>query len=156
MNPLHRIILACRNQERADWAKEQMLPFLPEGNYYKDNIIALACDHSSLESIRNFNVALRIRLDETYHTNKWLHNGLDVLCLNAAVLVAWDAPEAPFTSDDLELTFQTNYLAPFALANLTQDLFNPGARVVLTTSGLHDWADLHLNRMVDPVTGKAR
>jgi protochlorophyllide reductase len=155
MNPLHRIILACRNQERADYAREQILPILPESDYYKENIIALACDHSSIESVQKFNELLRTRLDETYNTNKWIYNGIDVLCLNAAILVARDS-DAQFTQDGIEVTFQTNYLATFQVANLTMDLLNPGARVILSTSGLHERTELNLNGMIDSATGDAR
>lgn len=107
-----------------------------------------------MDSIRKFNELLRIRLDETYNPNKWVYNGIDVLCLNAAILRAKDS-EVQFTQDGLEETFQTNYLATFQLARLTKDLLNPGARVILSTSGLHQRTVLNLNGMVDEATGKA-
>jgi protochlorophyllide reductase len=162
MNPLHRIVLACRNQERADYARKQILPLLPfdensDNSFYTDNIIAVACDHSSMESIQACNTMLRTRLNETYNSNKWIYNGIDVLCLNAAVLVAEDS-DAQFTEDGVEVTFQTNYLAAFQLVCLMQDLLTPGSRIILSTSGLHERVPkLNLNGMVaDPITVKAR
>jgi NAD(P)-dependent dehydrogenase (short-subunit alcohol dehydrogenase family) len=155
LNPLHRIVLACRSQERADETREKVAALLPEGEGYRENVIALACDHTSMESIRRFNELLRIRLTETYSPSKWIYNGIDVLCLNAAVLVDGDA-DPEFTEDDLETTFQTNYLSAFQLVHLTMDLLNPGARILLATSGLYEREKLLLDGMVDPVTGGAR
>jgi protochlorophyllide reductase len=155
LNPLHRIILACRNQERANETREKVAALLPEGEEYKENIIALACDHTSMESIRRFNEVLRIRLSETYSPSKWIYNGIDVLCLNAAVLMSGDA-DPEFTDDGLETTFQTNYLSAFQLVHLTLDLLNPGARILLATSGLYEREKLCLEGIVDPVTGGAR
>lgn len=154
---MHRIVLVCRTEERALYAKEQILQVLTKNiaEYCAENIIPIACDHSSFDSVRQFNTLLRKRLDETYTASKWLCNGIDVLCLNAAVLMARDS-EAKFTQDGLEITFQTNYLAPFLIANLTMDLLNPGARVVLSTSGLHCRTKLDLGGVIDPQTGRAR
>ena len=157
MNPSNRIVLVCRTEEKAMLAKADILPLLPQTNRekYAPNIIPIACDHTSLDSVRRFNTVLRKRLKDTYCPSKWLHSGIDVLCLNAAVLTARDS-EAQFTRDGLETTFQTNYLAPFLIANLTLDLLNPGARVVLATSGLHCRAKLDLKGVIDPRTGQAR
>jgi NAD(P)-dependent dehydrogenase (short-subunit alcohol dehydrogenase family) len=147
LNPLHRIVVVARNQEKADYAREQILPLLPDDDYYKENIIALACDHASFQSTRNFRHNLQTRLNDTYNTSKWARNGIDVFVLNAAVLCARDSlPQ--FTEDGIELTFQTNYLTPFLLANLTTDLLNPGGRVVISTSGLHEQAKMRLNGIV--------
>jgi protochlorophyllide reductase len=90
----------------------------------------LACDQSSLTSVREFVTELRRLLANTGAT------GLDALCLNAAMMAPSDAPPQ-FTEDGIELTFQTNHLAPFLIANLIHDLINPGGRVIFTTSGLH-------------------
>jgi NAD(P)-dependent dehydrogenase (short-subunit alcohol dehydrogenase family) len=144
LNPLHRIVVVARNQEKANFARDQILPLLPDDDFYRENIIALACDHASFQSTRNFRHNLRTRLNETYNTSKWAMNGIDVLVLNAAVLCARDSPPQ-FTEDGIELTFQTNYLTPFLITNLMTDLLNPGGRVVLSTSGLHEQAKLRLN-----------
>jgi NAD(P)-dependent dehydrogenase (short-subunit alcohol dehydrogenase family) len=72
------------------------------------------------------------------------------------VLLGEDA-EAQYTKDDIELTFQTNHLAPFLIANLTYDLINPGGRVVVSTSGLqaHSTFD-DFGGMIDGETGRIR
>ena len=164
-DPIHRLILVCRNDDNAAYAKDQILPLLPKNknaDCYRKNIIPVACDQASLDSVRKFNTVLRKRLDETYNDDRChrqgecaSNNGIDVMCLNAAVLMARDS-KAQFTADGLELTFQTNYLAPFLMANLTADLLNPGARVVLSTSGLHSLTKLDMSGLVDPGTGRAR
>jgi protochlorophyllide reductase len=156
MNPLNRIILVARNEEKAAFAKEQVVAVLPEkSQYYIDNIIPIVCDHASLESVRQFNGNLRRKLNETYDAKKWAVNGIDVMCLNAAVLMPTDS-EAQFTRDGMETTFQTNFLAPFLIVNLTVDLINPGGRVVVSSSGLYCGQKLNLDGMADKGTGMAR
>jgi NAD(P)-dependent dehydrogenase (short-subunit alcohol dehydrogenase family) len=85
---------------------------------------------------------------ESYNENNWPFHGIDVLCLNAAILQPQDStPE--YTEDELEVTFQTNYLAPFLIANLTKDLVNPvSGRIILATSGLHCTIQLSLDGLV--------
>lgn len=156
MNPLHRIILVARTEEKAAFAKEQVVSVLPQKTeYFTENIIPIVCDHSSLESVRQFNEDLRRKLNETYNENKWAVNGIDVMCLNAAVLMPTDS-EAQFTQDDFETTFQTNFLAPFLIANLTTDLINLGGRVVVSSSGLYSGQVLDLDGIVEQTTGKAQ
>lgn len=155
-NPLHRIIIACRSQESANLAREEVLAFLPDDDYHHENVISLECDHTSFVCIRKFNDMLRRRLNETYNPNKWIYNGIDVLCLNAAVLVPKDA-HPQFTKDGFEVTFQTNYLAPFLITHLIMDLINPGARIVFSTSGLFEHVQLkNLNGILDSETGCIR
>jgi protochlorophyllide reductase len=155
-NPSHRIILACRTQESADRARKDLWTLLPNDEHSRRNIIALACDHTSFECIRQFNESSRTQLDTSYNPIKWAHNGIDVLCLNAAILVPKDSGPQ-FTSDELEVTFQTNFLAPFLLLHLIMDRVNPGARIVLTTSGLYQHVSLtNFNGMVDARTRHAR
>eukprot|EP00535_Pseudo-nitzschia_heimii_P004689 CAMPEP_0197181314 /NCGR_PEP_ID=MMETSP1423-20130617/5642_1 /TAXON_ID=476441 /ORGANISM="Pseudo-nitzschia heimii, Strain UNC1101" /LENGTH=236 /DNA_ID=CAMNT_0042631547 /DNA_START=649 /DNA_END=1356 /DNA_ORIENTATION=+ len=80
--------------------------------------------------------------------------GIDVLCLNAAVLVGEDS-EAQFTEDNLELTIQTNHFSPFLIANSLIDFINVGARVVITSSGLHAFESFgNFKGVIDPKTGK--
>jgi NAD(P)-dependent dehydrogenase (short-subunit alcohol dehydrogenase family) len=171
-NPLHRIILACRTQESADRACKEVSALLPRTstndeldgdatgthnkNYYTDNIIPLQCDHTSFESIQQFNTQLRIKLEETYTPSKWLYNGIDVLCLNAAVLVP-EQSLPQYTVDDCEVTLQTNYFAPFLLVQLLLDRINQGGRIVLTTSGLFDRVSLeNFHGILDPTTQQQR
>lgn len=152
---MNRIVLACRTKEKADYARKQVLSVLPRDETYDNNgehIIALACDHCCLASVRSFVVELRRKLDETYRETKWTCNGIDALCLNAAVLTA-DGSAATYTKDGLETTFQTNHLSPFLIAYLTMDFINPGGRVIFSTSGLHLRHYLDLKGVIDPSTG---
>ena len=158
-NPLHRIIVACRTQAKADATRQSLLHLLPPTDdtnrsmKYEDNIIALECDHASFASLREFDERLRIKLNETYTPNKWIYNGIDVLCCNAAILVPKDsAPQ--YTEDGYEVTFQTNYLSPFRLVQSVMDLMNPGGRIIFTTSGLYDRVQIqNLNGIrADPST----
>jgi NAD(P)-dependent dehydrogenase (short-subunit alcohol dehydrogenase family) len=98
------------------------------------NIDALACDQSSLCHVREFAGQLRSLLQ--VKNNPSMSSGLDVLCLNAAMMAPMDS-HLQMTEDEFEVTFQTNHLAPFLMVNLLHSLMNPGGRVVFTTSGLH-------------------
>lgn len=124
----------------------------------KDNnatktIFPMVCDHSSFDSVRNFceemKNELRVLSEIEGHPI-----GIDVLCLNAAVLVGEDS-EVQFTEDNLELTTQTNHFSPFLIANNLMDFINVGARVVVTSSGLHAFESFgNFEGVVDPKTGK--
>lgn len=155
INPIHRIVLVCRTLEKANAAKEGVASVFSDASKYRCNWIPLACDHCSFDSVRNFNQELRRKLDETYHPSKWAFNGIDVLCLNAAVLQAPNS-RPQFSEDGFEVMFQTNHLAPFLIANLTADMMNPGGRIILSTSGLHTSCRLDLKGIVDPATGQIR
>ena len=78
------------------------------------------------------------------------------MCLNAAILMGAEAGPN-FTEDGFEMTFQTNHLAPFLIANLCFDLLNPGSRVLVTSSGLYAHSTFHnFVGITDPKTGKIR
>lgn len=142
-------------------AKMQLLG----GNLKDGNIVPMVCDHSCLKNVEAFCSDLRNHLQRKCPSdNACGRPGIDVLCLNAGILLAEDA-EAEFTKDNLEITFQTNHLAPFLIANLLFDLINPGGRVVVTTSGLHAFAKFdrfagmcdaetgHVNRKFETIDG---
>jgi NAD(P)-dependent dehydrogenase (short-subunit alcohol dehydrogenase family) len=102
------------------------------------NVLGMVCDHTSLESVRMFVSELRNVLDTTYDQHKWVYNGIDVLCLNAAILMPSNV-DPQLTEDGFETTFQTNYLSSFLMTNLLQQdhLLNPSAKVIITSSGLY-------------------
>ena len=135
-SPESRLFLVARNDEKAHYAMKQVQAVVDENSQSSGEIIPMVCDHSCLSSVQSFCKELRKRLCNVGERNgESSLRGIDVLCLNAAVLLGEDS-EAQFTKDDIELTFQTNHLAPFLIANLTFDLLNRGGRVVVTTSGL--------------------
>ena len=150
-SPESRLILVARTLEKAERAKESVLS---SQNSCKDsNIFTLACENTSFKSIRYFCDALRRLLNEDA---AFKGRGIDVLCLNAAVLLGEDkGPQ--FTEDGIEVTFQTNHLASFLISNLTYDLINPGGRVIVTTSGLHSYASFNnFDGIIDRESGKVK
>ena len=143
-NPRHRLILVARNDAKARETCREVFEATTKqeeginevGNEVGDSnlLIPMACDHSSLKSIEEFVNQLRELVSDgrAGHENKL--SGIDVVCLNAAVVVN---SEHEKTADGFDLTFQTNHLAPFIIMNRISDLINPGGRVVVTASSLH-------------------
>lgn len=133
--------MVARNSKKANEAREKVIDYCGS-DASSENVIAMACDNTSLSSVREFCTALRKQLHPktirggNSSGNSHNQGGIDVLCLNAAVLLGEDT-KAEFTEDDIEVTFQTNHLAPFLMASLLYDMINPGGRVVVTSSGLH-------------------
>lgn len=113
-----RVILACRNLERADDAAREI--FLETGR----KVVCKKLDLSSFKSVRAF-------ADEVVRTEP----RLDVLVNNAGVFLT----ETTFTEDGHETVLQSNYLGHFLLTLLLTDLLKKSApsRVVNLTSILH-------------------
>ena len=117
-----RVILACRNAERAASARDRIAADLKS----KGAAASLACeelDLASLTSVRRF--ASRLRRQES---------SLDLLVCNAGILGG--GASAELTEDGWPLEFQTNHLGHFLLcAELWPLLRNTrGARVVVHSS----------------------
>lgn len=155
INPCHRLILVCRTDESGRKARETVLAGLLPGEVESTSIVPMSCDHTKLESVRSFTERLPVVLDDTYDSEKLHAKGIDVLCLNAAVLRKKDSG-AIFTEDGLEVTFQTNVLSPFLIACMSDRLMNQGGRVVISTSGLYAYMKLSVEGMIDDQTGNAR
>ena len=148
----------ARNLEKAEYAKLFVhAKVSPETNVDDLDIIPMACDHTSFHSIRRFCKDLRKKLNDLSSVSEGKERvGIDVMCLNAAVLVG-ENEKPQFTEDDIEVTFQTNHLAPFLIANLTYDLINPGGRVVVTSSGLYAYSTFgSFAGIIDQQSGRAR
>lgn len=110
------VILACRNLEKANKAKEKILQAVPDSNLFIEEY-----DQASFESINKF--------VERIKTN---YSHIDGLVCNAGVYY----PKADYkTKDGYELTFGTNYLGTFKLlSGLKNKLDDDSSRVVLVTS----------------------
>lgn len=110
------VILACRNIDKANKAKEQILKEVPTAKMYIEEY-----DQASFESIENFSN----RIIKNYHH-------IDGLVCNAGVYY----PKADYkTKDGFELTFGTNYLGTFKLLHsLRYKLVDDCSRVVIVTS----------------------
>ena len=155
INPNHRLVLVCRTGESSRKTLETVLAELTPEQASLTCIIPMSCDHTKLDSVRDFAERLPIILDKTFDSKKWQEKGIDVLCLNAAVLRQKDS-EAIFTQDGFEMTFQTNALSPFLIAYSSEKLMNAGGRIVISTSGLYAHMKLSVKGMVDEATGNAK
>ena len=115
-----RVIMACRNLEKGEEARQKILATRPE---YEPELWEL--DLSVLSSIRSF-------------AEKFLakHQGPDVLINNAGVMAL------PYmkTSDGFEMHFGVNHLGHFALTALLWPGICklPGARIVNVSSAAHN------------------
>lgn len=111
-----RILMACRNMEKAVKAKEEVVK--ESGN---DDVVIKELDLSSFESIRN--LAADINKTEPR---------LDILINNAGVMVC---PQSK-TKDGHEMQFGTNHLGHFLLTNLLLEKIKASApsRIVIVAS----------------------
>ncbi|KAG7361441.1 short-chain dehydrogenase/reductase SDR [Nitzschia inconspicua] len=135
LSPKSRIFMVARNQEKADQAVKDVSDFVTTVPFFEKSLVPVVCDHSKLRSVRQCCAVIKGHLQK--ESDVVGHSvGIDVLCLNAAIFLGDDS-EPQYTEDNLELTIQTNHFAPFLIANELLEWINPGARVVVTTSGLH-------------------
>lgn len=133
-----RVILACRNLQKAEEAKKNILKELSDGG----DVIVRHLDLSSMQSVRQF-------ARETYEQE----SRLDILINNAAV----SSMPKNITEEGLEFSYATNYVGPFLLTNLLLDLLKKSApsRIVNLTSimnalGKVDIDDLQGKKDYDP------
>jgi len=133
------LILVARNSEKAEWTKNELSRKSTTNDATTESVelIPLACDMSSFDSIRKFSNELHTLMKERDST-------IDVLCLNAGMFAPRNAPakllspDSTDTSKRYEQTFVTNHLGTFFLEQNVQDLITRnGGRIVITTSGLH-------------------
>ena len=120
-----QVIMACRNLEKGELARRQILGEKPEGV-----VEVMHLDLADLASVHQFAEDFLGRYDQ-----------LHLLVNNAGVM---QLPELQKTADDFEMQFGTNHLGHFALTGLLIDTINktPDARVVTISSFAH-----HLGRM---------
>lgn len=125
-----RVILACRNVEQGRATAEEIIR--RTGN---NNIVALYLDVASLYSVRQF--AEKINKEESR---------LDVLINNAGV-GAFD--KRTLSTDNVELTFATNYLGPFLLTTLLLDLLKKSApsRIVNVSSMVYAFGKIEFGNL---------
>ncbi|XP_037913133.1 retinol dehydrogenase 14 [Hermetia illucens] len=125
-----RVIMACRNQETANAAREEIVK--ETGN---NNVIIKKIDLGSQRSVREF--AADILKTE---------NKLDVLIHNAGMALAF---RGATSEDGIELTMATNHYGPFLLTHLLIDLLKRStpARIVIVASELYRLASVNLNKL---------
>jgi len=121
-------ILACRNEEKASAAVEQI-----KKETKNDNVEAMKLDLKSLKSVRQF-------VEDFKAKNLPLH----ILVNNAGI---FGVPAGSKTDDGLELTMGVNHYGPFLLTNLLLDVLKKSApaRIVIISSGLHSQGHLDFN-----------
>lgn len=93
-----RVILACRNKERAEQALKKIIA--ATGN---ENVVYKLVDFASLESVRNF--AKNINESEAR---------LDILVNNAGI----GLQNEDFTSDGIQTILEVNHVSGFLLTHL--------------------------------------
>jgi NAD(P)-dependent dehydrogenase (short-subunit alcohol dehydrogenase family) len=125
------LVMACRDEMRARELAAQL-----KADTGNDAIETLACDLSSLASVRRAAAEFRAR-----------HDHLDLLINNAGTMTT----RFQRSVDGLELTFAANYLGPWLLTRLLLDSLVAGtdARIVTVASAVH------LRGSLDPVSLEA-
>jgi len=115
------VILACRNEEKAELAKAKMLKTSPGAN-----ITVQLLDLADLVSIEGF--ANRMKKS---------HKHLDLLINNAGVMI----PPKSITKDGFELQIGTNHFGHFALTSHLMPLLSAAkAPRVVTLSSIAHWS----------------
>lgn len=114
-----KIILACRNVDKANKAKQDILQQVPNAD-----LEVMQLDLSKLSSVREFAKAYLEKYSQ-----------LDILMNNAGVMV----PPYTVTEDKFELQFGVNHLGHFLLTKLLLPtiLQTDGSRVVSLSSNAH-------------------
>lgn len=118
-DPDYKVILACRNDEKAHAARDQIVR--ETGN---ENIIPMHLDTSSLASVRAFAEAIIASRER-----------VDVLVNNAGISPMGNTGA---TEDGFELVFATNYLGHFLLTQLLLPHMAENARIYNVSSDMHN------------------
>jgi NAD(P)-dependent dehydrogenase (short-subunit alcohol dehydrogenase family) len=111
------VILACRNIEKCENAKNLVLSEVPDAK-----LTCLELDTSLFSSVRVF--------VKNYLS---LFNSIDILINNAGVSL----PDHSLTSEGNELVMSTNHLGHFLLSSLLFPHFNKNGRIVNVSSFIH-------------------
>ena len=113
------IVFTTRDELKGKETKDELI-----NSTDNNKIEVLNCDLASFESIRNCCNKFREK-----------HDKLHVLINNAGI---WDFKKK-LSKDGIENIFATNYLAPFLMTNLFQDILKKGSpsRIINVTSGMH-------------------
>ena len=113
----YRIILACRNVEKAGAAKERIIA--ETGN---ENVEFMILDTSLFSSVRAFAQEYLSKYDT-----------VDVLINNAGISAM---RESGMTKEGFEIVFATNYLGHFLLTQLLLPYFTEKARIINISSDM--------------------
>ena len=121
------VIMACRNLEKAESAKKDILSKVPNAD-----LIILNIDLSSLKSVRDFAKSFIDKFER-----------LDFLINNAGVMM----PPYQKTKDGLELQMAANYFGHFLLTGLLIDVITKteNSRIISLSSIAHKNASINFN-----------
>jgi len=121
------VILACRNQQKAEAAMTDILSAYPNAKVH-----CMVIDLSSLASVRKF-------------TEQYLsaYDRLGLLINNAGIMM----PPYNLTEDGFESQLGANYLGHFALTGLLLPIIEQteNSRIVSLASLAHDWSDIQFD-----------
>ena len=115
----YRIIMACRNLEKANAKKEEI-----EKETQNKNLIVMELDLASLQSVKNF---------VTNYKNCSYGKIYSLIC-NAAV--GFSGPER--TKDGFDVVFESNHLGHFLLVKSLLPLMEENGRILVVSSDMHD------------------
>ena len=120
-----RVVMACRNLDKGEKAKKELLHSNPEAK-----LELLPLDLASLDSVRGFAKGYLAK-----------YSRLDLLINNAGVMI----PPYKVTEDGYELQFQANYLGHFLLTGLLQErlISTENSRVIMLSSKAHERASIN-------------
>jgi len=116
------IVLACRNPERAENAKNTIIN--ETGN---PNVSVMILDTSSIKSVREF--------VENYRKNN--ANPIDTLVCNAAMVGDLNTTRQ-MSEDGFDIIFATNHLGHFLLCNLLLPFMDKHGKIIVVASDMHD------------------
>ncbi len=124
------IVMACRSQDKAQRAREDVLASVPEAK-----LELLPLDLADLSSVRTFATALADNYDR-----------LDLLCNNAGVM----ALPRRTTADGFEMQIGTNHLGHFALTGQLLPLLKQAgnARIVNVASLAHRYGKINFDDLM--------
>lgn len=118
-NKEYRVILACRNSDKAEDAVRKI-----KDETRNENILSMKLDTASLVSVRQFTVDYEnLNIGRIY-----------ALLLNAGI----NGMHSGMTEDGCEIVFQTNHLGHFLLANLMLPYMESYGKIFATSSDMHD------------------
>lgn len=121
------VILACRNLQKAEKAKFQIINVYP-----KAKIKVMKVDVSRLREVKEF-----------FSQYQKKYKKLDLLINNAGIMMS------PFkvTEDGFENQLATNYIGHFALTGLLLPVLTdtPGSRVITLSSLSYKWAEIRFD-----------
>ncbi len=125
-----QIIMLCRNEEKAEQAKEDILKVCGH-----ERVAIVLADLSSLTDIRRAAEQINATYDK-----------IDVLNNNAGLIMG---NKRETTQDGFEMSFGVNHLAPFLLTHLLLDkvMESPQGNIINVSSEAHRIAKLDFNNL---------